>query len=120
MNKKTKIIFSYILLFIESIMLFIITILLASKCTILNTQYIKNTLEKNNYYQEIYKEILTEMSYYTNQSGFEDSVLDNTFTIGEIKYEINSFVDNTYGGKKTSIDTTKLIAVALKLLMKKK
>ena len=108
MNKKTKIIFSYILLFIESIMLFIITILLASKCTILNTKYIKNTLEKNNYYQEIYKEILTEMSYYTNQSGFEDSVLDNTFTIGEIKYEINSFVDNTYGGKKTSIDTTKL------------
>ena len=85
MNKKAKIIFSYILLFIEPIMLFIITILLASKCTILNAKYIKNTLEKNNYYQEIYKEILTEMSYYTNQSGFEDSVLDNNFTIDEIK-----------------------------------
>ena len=89
MNKKLKIIGSYILLFIESILLFIITTLIVSKFTVLNNNYIKNNLEKNGYYKDLYDEIITEMSYYTNQSGFEDSILDNIFTMGELKYETN-------------------------------
>ena len=36
------------------------------------------------------------MSYYTNQSRFEDSILDNIFTMGELKYETNKFIENTY------------------------
>ena len=52
MNKKLKIIGSYILLFIESILLFIITTLIVSKFTVLNNNYIKNNLEKNGYYKD--------------------------------------------------------------------
>ncbi len=108
MNKRIKIIASYVLLFIESVLLFIVTSLLIAKFTVFDVNYIKNSLEKNNYYKELYDEIITEMSYYTNQSGFEDSILDNTFTLGEVKYETNKFIENTYKGKSLSIDTTKL------------
>ena len=108
MNRTVKTITSYLFLFIESILLFVLTCLIIAKCTIFNTNYVKNKLDKNNYYQELYSEILTEMSYYTNQSGFEDSILDNTFTLGEVKYETNKFIENTYKGKALSIDTTKL------------
>ena len=108
MNKKLKIIGSYILLFIESILLFIITTLIVSKFTVLNNNYIKNNLEKNGYYKDLYDEIITEMSYYTNQSGFEDSILDNIFTMGELKYETNKFIENTYKGKSLTIDDSKL------------
>ena len=108
MNKKLKIIGSYILLFIESILLLIITMLIVSKFTVLNNNYIKNNLEKNGYYKDLYDEIITEMSYYTNQSGFEDSILDNIFTMGELKYETNKFIENTYKGKSLTIDDSKL------------
>ena len=79
-----------------------------SKFTVLNASYVKDKLEKNNYYQDLYNEILTEMSYYTNQSGFEDSILENTFTLGEVRYETNKFIENTYKGKSLTIDTSKV------------
>ena len=67
MNRTVKTITSYLFLFIESILLFILTCLIIAKCTIFNTNYVKNKLDKNNYYQELYSEILTEMSYYTRK-----------------------------------------------------
>ena len=108
MPKTIKTISSYILLFCESILLFVLTCLLVCKFTIFNTNYMKNNLEKNNYYKDLYNEIITEMSYYTNQSGFEDSILDDTFTIGEVRYETNTFIENTFKGKSLTIDTSKL------------
>ena len=118
MNKRIKIIASYVLLFIESVLLFIVTSLLIAKFTVFDVNYIKNSLEKNNYYKELYDEIITEMSYYTNQSGFEDSILDNTFTLGEVKYETNKFIENTYKGKSLSIDTTiKIIKIKIPILL---
>ena len=105
--KKKHIILSYTLLFIESILFFIITILTISKFTIFRYPYVKDVLNKNNYYEELKDEIKTEMSYYTNQSGFEDEILDDTFTIGEVRYETNKFIENVYKGKRIKIDTQK-------------
>ena len=106
--KKNKKIVSYILLFIESIVFLAITSLLVLKLTVFKESYIKRELNKNNYYEELKDEIQTEMSYYTNQSGFEDEILENTFTLGEVKYETNKFIENTYKGKSRNIDTSKL------------
>ena len=108
MKKNTKIITGYVLLFIEVLLLLIITISCILKVTVFRVSYVKNELAKNNYYEELSSEIKTEMSYYTNQSGFEDEILDNIFTIGEIKYETNLFIENIYKGKSRTIDTTKL------------
>ena len=108
MPKKTKTIINYLLLFIESILFFIITILLILKCTVLNDSYIRHKLAKNQYYEELYNEVLLEMSYYTNQSGFEDDILKDIFTLGEIKLETNKFIDSIYKGKSSTINIKKL------------
>ncbi len=108
MKNSIKSIISYLILFVESILLFILTTLLITKFTIFNTSYIRNTLEKNNYYQDLYDDIKVEMSYYTNQSGFEDSILDDTFTIGEVRYETNKYIENIYKGKTLNIDIINL------------
>ena len=108
MKKKIITVMGYTILFIEALLLFSITILGVLKFTIFNDSYLKKELVKNNYYEELSDEIKTEMSYYTNQSGFEDEILENIFTIGEVKYETNKFIENVYNGKKRIIDTSKL------------
>lgn len=108
MKKKLTTVLGYIILFIEALLLFAITMLGIMKFTIFNNSYLKKELVSNDYYEELSDEIKTEMSYYTNQSGFEDEILDNIFTIGEVKYETNKFIENVYSGKKRNIDTSKL------------
>ena len=46
------------------------------------------------------------MSYYTNQSGFEDDILDNIFTINDVKKHQKMVINNLYQGRTTIIDTT--------------
>ncbi len=108
MPKKSKTILSYTLLFFEAIVFLFITILAILKFTLLNDSYIRNILTKNHYYEDLYNEILTEMSYYTNQSGFEDDILKDTFSLGEIKFETNKFIDSLYKGKSRKVETKEL------------
>ena len=106
MNNKIKIILNYLLLFILSLNLFLIIGLFITKYTIMRPNYIINRLNKMNYYAELEKDIKTEMSYYTNQSGFEDDILDDTFTIDELKKETITYIKNIYNGKETKIDSS--------------
>ena len=76
------------------------------KATISKPNNIIKNMQKTNYYQELYNDIKTEMSYYTNQSGFEDDILDDTFTVDEIKEETNAYIKNIYYGKETKVDTS--------------
>ena len=108
MNNKVKTIIHYIILFFQSLLFLIITSLLLLKFTLFNVSYVKNVLSKSDYYTNLYHEILTEMSYYTNQSGFEDDILKNIITIGEVKFETNGFIEKVYSGKTRNIDTEAL------------
>ena len=105
MNNKLKIIFGYILLFLESIILFTITTLVVYRLTLFDKSYIKKELSKNDYYKKMNEEIKTEMSFYTEQSGFEDSVLDDIFTLTDIRNTTNSFITNIYNGQVYNIST---------------
>ena len=106
MNKKIKIILGYLILFIESILLCFILMFMIINKTILDKNYVIDKMEKTDFYNLLHKSIKTEMSYYTEQSGFEDDILDDTFTIEEIKTASNSFVDSIYDGTKIEIDST--------------
>ena len=108
MKSSIKIILRYFLLFIESLMFIMIALITTFKFTLLDSNYVENEFAKNNYYKKLSKEIKTEMSYYTNQSGFEDSVLDNVFTENDVKYAFERFVNSIYIGEKFSINTQKL------------
>ena len=64
-------------------------------------------MNKTNYYEKLYDDIKLEMSYYTNQSGFQDDILNDTFTKKEVKKDVITYINNIYKNKKTTIDTSK-------------
>lgn len=107
MKRKLKKIFSYIILFIESIILLLLTTLVVFKFTIFDKSYVKNKFD-NKYYEKLYKEIKTEMTYYTNQSGFEDSVLDNIFTLTDVRNASNKFITSLYSGEIYELNTIEI------------
>ena len=108
MKNKILLILSYIFTFIEAITLFLIVVLLIFSVTIFNSNYIIRNINKTDYYDNLYKDIKKEMSYYTNQSGFNDNILDNTFSKNTIKRDINLLINNLYEGKETNINDNKI------------
>ena len=108
MKNKLRIIFGYTFVFLESLMLLSIVVLLVLKFTLLNNNYLKNQLEKNNYYEKLSKEIKTEMSYYTEQSGFDDTILEDIFKVSDVKSATNKYISSIYTGETEKFDTTLL------------
>ena len=106
MNKKLNLILNYLLIFVTSLILLSLIGLILTKVTVLRPNYIIKVMDKTNYYQLLFDDIKTEMSYYTNQSGFNDDILDDTFTLNEIKVSLKTYINNIYSGKKTVIDTS--------------
>ena len=108
MKSSIKIILKYLLLFISSLMVIMIALVTTFKFTLFNSNYVKNEFEKNNYYNKLATEIKTEMSYYTEQSGFTDDVLDNVFTENDVKYDFNRYINSLYTGEQFTIDTNEI------------
>ena len=105
MKNSIRIIFGYLFLFIESLIFLAIILLTIFKFTLFDSNYVKNTFEKNDYYKKLTAEIKTEMSYYTNQSGFEDTILDNVFSESDVQSSSEKFIDSLYSGTKFTINT---------------
>ena len=105
MRYMSKPIVSNILLLIESILLFIITIIFSLKLTILNEKTIIKNLEKTNYYEKVYNDTIDTMSYITRKSGISSKVISGTFTEEDMKNDINKYVKSFYKGEKVEINT---------------
>ena len=108
MKNKTKNIFGYVFLFIESILLFLLTILAILKITIFDSEYFEQQLAATNYYEKLYKDIKTEMSYYTEQSGFDDTIIEDVFTLSEVKAATDKFITDLYNGNKSEMNYTNI------------
>lgn len=103
--KNKKIILYYLLEFILTIFIFLTIILIVMKITVLNKTYLKNILEKNNYYHELYVDINNDFNDYIMQSGFDNSITKDLFTESELKKVINNNVDNYFLGKDIIVET---------------
>lgn len=101
---KIKIILDYLVGFIFSCLLALLTILFISKNFIYNKNYIKNLLEKNNYYETVANEIEDSMKSYMISSGLQEEILTNIYTKDDVKKDINLFIDNTYKGEITKLN----------------
>lgn len=106
MNKKIKIVLGYIILFIESLLLCFICLLFIASKTFFNKDYVTNKVQEADFYNIMFNSIKTEMSYYTEQSGFEDDILDDTFTLEEVKIESDKFINAIYTGSKIEVDSS--------------
>lgn len=101
-----KIILSYITKFIQSISFFLLTLSAILLFTIFNETYTLDLLEKNNYYQELYTTTKEEVSNYLEQSGLEESILDDVISENNIQKTIMTTLDNLYTNQEIKTDTT--------------
>ena len=105
MTYRTRKIISNILLFLESILLFLILITFTLRITILNKNNIIKKLDKTNYYEKVYNETLDNMKYITRKSGYSSKIIDDTFSIEDIKRNTKNYIESIYENKKIEINT---------------
>ena len=100
-----KIFLSYTMKFIQSISFFLLSLGLILILTVFNEDYVLDLLENHNYYQELYDNSIEEVSYYLEQSGLNEEVLNNVITVKSLKTSIITTIDNLYNNKKITVDT---------------
>ena len=108
MNKK-RIILGYLFGFFSALLLSIFVLLLLFKLTIGSKDYLISVLERDNYYETINDEIKEEMNLYLLSSGFTDKIIENIYTKDEVVNDIKMFINNSYDGKLTTIDTSEIL-----------
>lgn len=100
-----KKIVSYLIVFILIILLLASTVITILSNTILKEEFVLGLVEKNNYYSEVYHQILENFKDNTIQSGLEEDVLDGIMTEEQVKQDVKSLLDYLYTGTEMSIDT---------------
>lgn len=100
-----KKIISYILTFVFIILLVASVAITILSQTILNEKFILGLLDKNNYYAEMYNEILETFKDNTIQSGLDETVLDGVMTEEQVEKDVKSLIHYLYTGTEMSIDT---------------
>ena len=98
--KKIKIIISYLITILLSISLSTLILIIVLNSNILNKTYITNTINDSNYYETLKKSIDDSLSELTPQSGFNDEILDNIYTINDLKKETKLIINSIYNNKK--------------------
>lgn len=104
MSKKIKIILGYPLGFICALLISVLTLLIILKISVFNKEYVFKVIRENNYYEKIVEDTKEEMENYMVSSGFPYSILDDIYTIDDVKEDIDYYINNMYNGEKTVID----------------
>lgn len=100
-----KTILSYTMKFIQSISFFLLSLSIILILTVFNEDYVLDLLDNHNYYQELYDNTLEEVSYYLEQSGLNEEVLNNVISVKSLKKDIITSIDNLYANEKISVNT---------------
>ena len=108
MNEQVKIISGYVLSFITFLLLIVLSVCVILKISVLNKSYVLKHLENLNYYKNISNEIKDDMESYMISSGLDNVVLNDIYTLDEVKSDINSFIEVSYKGEKYNINTDKI------------
>lgn len=108
MKNKINYLLYYLSEFLLSVILIILVILFICSKTIFSPNYIIKELDKNDYYEYLEKEIKDEMSNYIVQSGLGKEVLDNIYSLDDIKNTTNSYVKAFYNNKELKVDSSKV------------
>ncbi len=73
--------------------------------TVLSKRYILEKFDENNYYDNLYSNIVNEMEGYIGPSGLDENIFDNIITKEKIEQDVNIVVSNIYESKNADIDT---------------
>lgn len=85
--------------------------------TILNKNYIFEKLEKTNYYSEVYNIVEDNFEKYIDQSGLDESVINNIVSEEKIKSDTKIIIDNIFEGKNEEISCNEIKQVLKKNIL---
>lgn len=105
MKIKIKIILSYLLPFLATVLLVAIILVGSFIPYTASKEAVLKELEKQNYFESVAEETMSEMKLDIISSGLPSSILDNIFTSNDIKEEINKSLTATYNKQDYEINT---------------
>ena len=108
MKAKIKVLSYYFNMLFIALLVLLLSLVTLVKFTVFDEEYLLKHLENNDYYDELYKSIKEEMSYYIIQSGLDEEVLEDIYTKEMITEEAKSIINNFYKGKELTINTEKV------------
>lgn len=91
--------------FITTLILILIVLLIIFKLTVFNKSYLLKTLDENNYYNELTKEIQKDMEYNLLSSGLDKTILNDLVIKNEVKSDVMNLVDSIYSGNTFELNT---------------
>ena len=98
----------YLFSFLLSICLIVIVSLIVVKNTVLDRNYVKDLLEKENYYEKLSFSTKEQMKNYVIQSGFTDEILEGIYEEEDIKNDVNKLIEQVYNNEEIYLDNSKL------------
>lgn len=104
MNK----VFGYILGFLSSIIIVLVSMFFILKITVFNKNYLIKSLETSSYYDKVYDEIGKDMKNSLRSSGLDDSVVNDLYKKSDVKSDIANLVGSIYSGSKYYPSTTEI------------
>lgn len=103
--KAIKEIIKLVLTLILSILIILALLINVAQSTILRKEYVLEKLQKCNYYETMYQEILSTFDNYILQSGLEEEALKDICTQQQIKEDTLIIINNIYDGADNEINT---------------
>lgn len=76
--------------------------------TILKKEYMLSQLEKNDIYGKIEVDLKNGFENYQYQSGLPEEVFEDLYTIDMLTKDVNSMINNIYGGTEVTISSEKV------------
>lgn len=96
MNKKVKNVLRYVMSVILAFFITALVIVNVSKATILDKNYILNKLDKTGYYVKIFDFVKDNFKNHIQQSGLDESILDNLITQEKVEADTKIIITNMY------------------------
>lgn len=107
MNPAIRIIKAVLVIILTIVIIGIVVVRIASS-TILDKAYIINSLQANNYYNNIYEELKSNFENYIGPSGLDENILNDICTAEDIKKDTEIIINNIYEGTEKKVNTNEI------------
>ena len=101
-------IIKFILMTVLTISIISIGMITIVSSTVLNQEYVISKLEETDFYSQTYELVKSNFENYIQQSGLDETVLEDIVSEEKVKNDINLMLSNIYKGTNQKIDTTEI------------
>lgn len=106
--RTLKRIIQYILTTVLALVIFALVVIHIFSSTVLNKEYVLAKLNKHDFYNSIYENVISGFENYIYQSGLDEEVLNNIVTKEKVEKDTKTIINNIYNGTDEDISTEEI------------